>query len=156
MGGLEQVVSVVTGVVCLGIAAVLWLVVRDSVRPAQAKAWLDRGITLLVLAGTVGIAGTKLGGWIRTGVGWATSHLGQFIGSLTGTAVVFLAAVFVFVVVVVHLVTAKVGRGTLAAAVVSPLTVASIPGPFGAAALTAMSVVAGAVGAGVAGLFGLR
>lgn len=150
----EQGVSVAAGVTCWVVAGVLWFVVRGFT-PPKIDAWIDRLIVLLVLTGTVGIAGTGLGGLLRRMVNNVTGWVSSVAGSATGFAVVLGVALVAIVVVIVHVWQASVDKKSLAAAVIAPLTVGSIPGSVGVAALGLITAVSGAVGAGVAGAFGL-
>lgn len=150
----QQGVSVTVGVVCWVVAGVLWFIVRGFT-PPKVDAWIDRIIVLLVLAGTVGIAGTALGGLIRRGITNVSGLVSNVAGSATGFGVVLAIALVSLLVVIVHVVQASVSKGSLAAAVVAPLTVGSIPGPVGVAALSLITGVSGFIAAGVAGLFGM-
>ena len=150
----QQGVSVSVGVACWVAAGVLWFVVKGHT-PPKVDAWIDRLIVVLVLTGTVGIAGTGLGGLLRRGVTNVTGLVSNIAGSATGFAAVLAVALVSLVIVVVHVYEASVTKGSLVAAVVAPLTAGSIPGSFGVAALSLITAVSGTVAAGVGGLFGI-
>lgn len=153
---LQQGVSAGVGVLCLVMAIVLWVFVRDVISKPQMRVWVDRFVVALVIAGVLGILSTKVGGWLRSGVAWVNAQVAGVIGSVTGATITFIVALIAFVIVVAHLITAKIGKGTFTAAVLSPVTVAAIPGPLGAAALATITAIGGIAGAAVAALFGMR
>jgi len=141
-----QGVSALAGLICLVIAALIWFVGGKHT---------PRLIVLLVLTGTAGLLGTPAGGWLRTAVGWLSGATGTVTGRLTGVVVVGLVALVAIYVLVIHLRGGRADVKTIAAAVVTPAAVTTIPGPVGALASGAIGAVTGGVGAGVGAMFGL-
>lgn len=154
---LHYAVSALAALICLAIAALLWVVAEK--RAAVA-------IVLLILAGATGIAGTKVGGWINTGVTWADHGIGGLIGMLTGVVFGFLLAIavaFIFVHDLVGLIRdlfrkrdGNVENRTVVAAALVPFTAAAIPGTVGALMVTIVGFLASLPAWGISALFGIH
>ncbi len=140
-------VTASVGLVCLVAAALIWTVGRRHT---------PRLTLALVITGMVGLAGTQVGSWGRTAVGWANNLLGQVAGRLTGTVVAGLLAAALFYVVVTHVWRRDIDTKTLVAGGVLPLAVTSVPGSIGAVMSTGVFMVANTMGWAVGALFGLN
>lgn len=138
MSFFDASISVTFGLLCLVAAALLRTVGRKAA---------PRLTVFLILAGVVGIAGTPVGGWLRTGIGWADQAVNSVIGRYTGAAAVGLLALVALAVLVFDLLHRAVSNRTLACAAVLPVAGATIPGTTGAVVMGAIGTVAGAFGA---------
>ena len=133
------------GALCLLAAWAFWTI-GDRHTP--------RLTVLLVLAGSALIAGTRLGGWARSGFATVDRLLGQVSGNLIGVVVAGVIGLLALYVLVVHLRNpAKIAGKTLAAAFVLPLAAVTIPGLVGSAVNSALSALTAGVGSAVTALF---
>lgn len=147
---LSGAVSGAVALICLVAVALMWTV-GDKHFP--------RVIGLLTLTGFAGLLGTPVGDWVRRVLVWSYDLLGRLterwlspsVGAITVATIAALAVIYVLVV---HLKKKTLDRTTLASAAVVPFTVASIPGPLGAAAVTLVTGIAGFIASGIGAAFG--
>jgi hypothetical protein len=135
-------VSVAVALICLVAAALFWA-------PKIGKRHTPRLVVLLVLTGSVGLVGTKLGNWVHTAsssINDATGRaIGQFLGvSLAGAISVILAFAVAYTLAI-EFKEKKIGNRTLGAAGLTPMLVASIPGQVGSLLVSGIAMVAGLV-----------
>lgn len=142
---LNGAVSAAIGLVALAAAATMWFTGRHA----------PRLVVLLLMTGVAGMLGTPVGSWLRSVVDWANQAAANITTRWTGTAVTGLLAGVATFVLVVRLKDSKVDNWTLFTAAVVPVAAATIPGPLGHAALTAVTAVTAAIGWTLGQAFGL-
>ena len=140
-----QTVSATVGLVCLVAAGLIWTV---------GNRHTPRLVVALIITGMVGLGSTAFGGWARQAVGWLNQTTDRLTGQLTGVVVVGLVAGIALYVLIVHLRRNAVDNMTLVSAAIVPIAVTSIPGPIGAAAVTAVSALSGTVAWAISAAFG--
>jgi hypothetical protein len=140
-------ISASVGLVCLVAAVLMWTVGRRQT---------PRLAVLLVLTGAVGLLGSTLGGWLRTGVGYLDQLAATATGRLTGTVVVGLVGLVTLYVLSVHLFNNTISFRTLAAAVIAPVAITSVPGVIGSVGAGVVNAIASGIGMAVGAAFGIR
>ncbi len=126
-------VSATVGLLCLIAAALIWTVGQKHT---------PRLVVVLTFVGTLGIANTVMGGWLRSAVGWVDDITGQLTGALTGAVIVGLIGMVAFYVLIVHVWKRNITTKTLIVAAVAPLAVTSIPGVVGQVAMSLTGALA--------------
>lgn len=140
-----QAVSATVGLVCLVAAGLIWTV---------GNRHTPRLVVALVITGMVGLGSTTFGTWARQVVGWLNQTTDRVTGQLTGVVVVGLVASIALYVLIVHLRRNSIDTKTLVSAAIVPIAVTSIPGPIGAAAVTAVTALSGAMAWAITSAFG--
>ncbi len=133
---LNGAVSAAIGLVCLAVAAAIWFFGNKHT---------PRFVVLLIMTGMAGMVGTPLGAWMRHAVAWA-NDTAAITTRWTGAAVTGLLAGLAVYVLAIRMKDNKVDRVTLGTAAVTPVAVASIPGPVGAAAYSVVTAITSVVG----------
>jgi hypothetical protein len=139
-------VSAAVGLTALVAAAAIWFIGH--------RHW-PRVVVVLVMTASAGLAGSALGDWLRSLVGWANDTAASVTTRWTGTAVNGLLAAVAVYALVIRFKERKVDYVTLAVALFTPLVVSTIPGAIGQAALTAIAAVTGVAGWGIGQALGL-
>ena len=134
---LNGAVSAAIGLVCLAVAAAIWFFGNKHT---------PRFVVLLIMTGMAGMVGTPLGAWMRHAVAWANDTAAKITTRWTGAAVTGLLAGLAVYVLAIRMKDNKVDRVTLGTAAVTPVAVASIPGPVGAAAYSVVTAITSVVG----------
>lgn len=142
---MQGIVSAGVGIICLVAAGVLILAGRWQ--------W-PRLIVALILTGSAGLMSATIGGLLQRSVTRLDNKAGSFIGQWTGTVVTGLIAVVLLAVLAFWVWHQQIDTKTVGVAAAVPLTVSLIPGPAGAFAVGAVSIVPIVVGGVVAWLFG--
>jgi hypothetical protein len=107
---------------------------------------------LLVLVGTMGLGGSQVGQWLHYGIDIAQTALVAQIGKYTGATVTGIVGLVASAYFLVHVIKDRTAhKSTLVAAVVAPMTAATIPGALG----TAIGGLFGLAGTLVASLIGM-
>ena len=140
-------VTAAVGLVCLVAACLIWTVGRGHT---------PRLVVALVIAGSVGIVGSPLGGWIRRAVLYLDQLAGTATGRLTGVVVTGLIGLIALYVLAVHLWHNSVDIRTLAAALIAPVAMTSVPGVVGTVGASVLGAIASAVGMAVGAAFGIH
>jgi hypothetical protein len=140
-------ISASVGLVCLVAAFLIWTVGGKHT---------PRLVVLLVIAGTVGILGSPVGGWLRTAVGYLDSLAATATGRLTGTVVVGLVGLISLYVLIVHMKNKAISVRTLAAAVITPVAITSVPGVVGSVGASVVHAIASGVGMAFGAAFGIH
>ena len=155
---LNDTVSAATGGIALLVAAALYVIGKR----VDGRPYLPRIEVLLVLTGATGIILTPLGSWLRSIVAWAeqviTAGAQKVLGDQApwfGTAVVGVLALIALFALAMDLKGKKVDVWTFVLAVLVAITVQSIPGPVGHAALTTVTAVTALVDWPIAYLAGV-
>jgi hypothetical protein len=141
------VVSAGVGILCLVAAGVLIVAGRWQ--------W-PRLIVALVLTGTTGLLSSSIAGWVQGSVTKLDGKLSGFIGSWTGATVTGLLSLVLVACLAFWVWQGQIDTKTVGVAAAVPLTVSLIPGPVGAFALAAVSIVPSVLGGVIAWLFGMR
>jgi hypothetical protein len=150
---LSTAVSAAVGVICLVAALLFWKVGQKHT---------PRLTALLVLTGFAGFMATPAGGWIRSAITWCNNLLGTIAAQLFGAARVnalvigLITAGTALYILAIHFKHKSIDGTTFGAAAITPFTVAAIPGPVGAAAVSVVTAVTSAIGYGVASMFGIH
>lgn len=135
-------------------AGVLSLVVALLIATVGRMVW-PRVVAALVLTGVAGILNSTIGPAVRIGVGALDAQLGMFIGRWTGTAVMGVIGVVVFVIAAFRIVRRDIDMRTLAVTAAVPATVTLIPGMLGTIAVTVVGIVPWVAARILAFMFGL-
>lgn len=135
-------VSAAAGVMALLTATLLWTIGK--------RKW-PRFIAVLVLSGSMGLAGSQVGGWLRTGSAFVDSKLSEVIHGFTGGTVAGVLGLICVAIVGFHLHHKNIAGMTLGAAFLAPYTAVSIPGLVG----SLFQGTFGIIGSLIAGLIGL-
>jgi hypothetical protein len=138
---MQGVVSAVVGLVCLVAAGVLIV--------AGKWQW-PRLIVALVLTGSAGLLSSTIGGWAQRSVTGVDRRVGSFIGQWTGAAVTGLLSLVLLALLGFWVWRRQIDLKTIGVAAAVPMTVSLIPGPLGAVAVAAVSIVPWAVGSVIA------
>jgi hypothetical protein len=141
------IVSAGVGVVCLVAAGVLIVAGRWQ--------W-PRVIVALVLTGSAGLLGSTVGRWVQHGVTNVDHRAGTFVGRWTGATIFGLLALVLVAMLAFWVWHGQVDSKTISVAAAVPASVSLIPGPLGAFAVAAVSIVPSVLGGVIAWLFGLR
>lgn len=139
-------VSAGVGIVCLVAAGVLIVAGRWQ--------W-PRLIVALVITGVAGLLTSTIGSWMHASVTRLDRRASAFVGQWTGAAVSGILAVVLLGFLAFWIWHNQVDAKTIGVAAAVPVTVTLIPGPLGAFAVAAVSVVPAVLGGVVAWLFGL-
>jgi hypothetical protein len=142
---LNGAVTAAIGLIALVAAAALWFTGQNA----------PRLTVLLVMTGTSGILGTPVGAWLRSASDWLNQTTNSITARWAGTTVTGLLAGVATFVLIIRMKDNKVDNWTLALAVLVPVSVASIPGPLGHAAYTAVVAVVAVIGWAISQAFGI-
>jgi hypothetical protein len=143
----QTVVSAGVGVVCLVAAGVLIVAGRWQ--------W-PRLIVALVLTGAAGLLSSSIAGWVQGSVTRLDAKASGFIGSWTGATVTGVLSLVLVACLAFWVWQGQIDMKTVGVAAAVPLTVTLIPGPLGAFAVGAVSIVPAVLGGIIAWLFGMR
>jgi hypothetical protein len=152
------VITATAGLLCLALAAIMrWKVPDFRYGPVVQIG--------LIITGSVGIANTFAGHWIRGAITWASSLISKIFGHFVGTAApwllaLILAAIVVFDVIKMvrdksELIGDAAGSSSIASFLL-PLTAGAIPGVVGATIAGGIAAISNGVGAVVMSAFGMR
>lgn len=144
---MHAAVSAGVGIICLAAAAVLIL--------AGGWQW-PRMIVALVLTGSAGLLSSTIGGWVQGTVTRLDTRVSGFIGTWTGAAVTGVLSLVLLACLGFWVWRGQIDTKTVGVAAAVPMTVTLIPGPVGALAVGAVSIVPSVLGAIIAFLFGMR
>jgi hypothetical protein len=151
-------ITATIGLLCLALAFIMWWKVPDfKFGPIIQIA--------LIITGSVGIANTFAGQWIRGVVGWVSRAIGSLFGMAFGVAVPWILALIFAAVVIFELIKMGKEKSKLIAdasgqvgvsAFLLPLVASAIPGVVGATIVGGLAAISRGVGTVVAAGFGLR
>jgi hypothetical protein len=142
------------GILAITVAGCLWFFGQHM---------FPRLTMLLVMGGTIGLTGSKVGEWGNTAVTWANDQIAKLIALVTekpdvtepGTAVWAIGAFVLVAYAGFSFYRKQIDERVLGAAAMAPLAAATIPGAFGSTVVSALTTVAGVVTWPIAALFGL-
>ncbi|MFC8263681.1 hypothetical protein ACWD62_43280 [Streptomyces sp. NPDC005146] len=109
----------------------------------------------LWIAGGLGFAGTRLGGWINTALSWCNEKVAGLMTEWVGIGLGWLVSLALVVLLICDIRDDKAAPRTLGIAAAAPFAVVAIPGTVGAAAAAVIAFISTGIGGIVAGLFGL-
>jgi hypothetical protein len=142
---LNGAVSAAIGLVALAAAATMWFTGPHA----------PRLVVLLLMTGIAGMLGTPIGSWLRSVVDWLNQATANITTRWTGTAVTGLLAGIATFVLIVRMKDKRVDKWTLLVAAFVPIAAATIPGPLGRAAYTAVTAVTAVMGWAISQAFGI-
>jgi hypothetical protein len=147
---LTGAVSGTVAAICLVAAALMYTVGNKH---------FPRAIAILVLTGCAGLLATPVGDWMRRALQWSFDFCGQLTGkwvsgTITGAIIATITALALIYVLVMHVKRKSLDRTTLTSAAIVPFTVTAIPGPLGAAAVTAVTAVTSLLASGIGAALG--
>lgn len=148
-------VGITTGLVTLTIAACVWFFGQQMT---------PRIVTAFTLGGATGLTGSRVGGWLHSGITWTNDRIGDALGALTGKTAVTepgsilwaIGALVLLGFVAFRFWHKRIDSWVLLATAVLPFAVATIPGSAGATILGGIETIAGVVTWPIAALFGLN
>ncbi|MGW8797983.1 hypothetical protein ACWGN9_13010 [Streptomyces sp. NPDC055775] len=116
---------------------------------------MQRRHVALWIAGGLGFAGTRLGGWSNTVLSWCNEKFAGLMTEWVGIGLGWLVSLALVVLLICDIRDDKAAPRTLGIAAAAPFAVVSIPGTVGAAAAGVIAFISTGIGGIVAGLFGL-
>lgn len=120
------------------------------------KKW-EVAAPVFMLVGTMSLMGSQVGRLMQTGVSMADTALVAQIGKYTGAGLTgVFGLIFAFYFLVHVLKDRQVHKMTLVSAVLTPMTVASIPGPVGVALVGTFGILGTMTSSIVGAMFGVH
>lgn len=158
-----QGISGTVGLICLGIALVMWTV---------GGRMYPTGILGLTITGVGGIMSTPVGAWIRNAWAWLTAAIGSSVGRWTGIAIVTVLIVVIGVIIVLNVIGQFGSPGlkqapgdngspegitgrTIGLGALFSFTAGTLPGAAGAIAATVLGALAHIIALPIAAGLGL-
>lgn len=151
-------ITATAGVLCLVLAFLMWWKVPDF----KFGPVIQVG---LLITGSVGVAPTFAGRWIRGVINWISSGISRLAGVAVGVAVPWLLALIFAAVVIFELIKMFKEKSKLIAdasgqvgisAFMLPLVAGAIPGVVGATIVGGIAAISYGVGTVVMSAFGMR
>jgi len=146
LSGLIGGVSLAVGVVCLTLAALIWVFGNH--------AW-PRVVVALVITGSVGLTASPVGRWVADVINTGDQIIGSIIGRFTGAVITGLLALAIICFLGFRLYHNRIDDKTLIAAGVAPPAAALIPGAAGQIVMSVISIPAAAIAWAVGSIFGV-
>ncbi|WP_431976112.1 hypothetical protein [Micromonospora haikouensis] len=144
MEAAENGVTIAAGLVVGVIAACIWFFGNQA---------MPRTVMLGTLTFGVGVASTRLGGWLHTGVSWVNDQVGSLLGGLLdrpdlttpGTVLWAIAAIVLMLWIGFAFKKREIDLRALAGTLLLPYAIATIPGQVGELGQGALKTIASVI-----------
>lgn len=150
---MHATISVTAAVMCIAAICVIRLLSGTHLGKLAVPD-LPKVQVILAITASVGLTGTKVGGWIHSVITWADTTTGGWIGSLTGATITGLLALALIALFVKNFLQDSADVKTLSLAAALPPAGTMVSGAIGSAVVTSTAFLAGLVGTAIGALFG--